>query len=421
MRSVTLKWIMLLLTVLVGLILLVQLYWLNRVYNYEQKEFNNNVVKSIRGLFEDMHLNDSPGSHLHKFIEHLNPNVFLIQVDTIPRKDSLAYYIRNEFEDFNVFTDCKIAAYSDSSGNFIYETYLPSPASEHTQYVGIDFPVVKRNYPYLYLFFPHRQQYIIRQLNFWIVTSILLLLALIGFAASIFYFYRQKFLNEVQKDFVNNFTHEFKTPLAVIKLAAGVLNNAHITEQPDRLKKYSNIITERTEHLETQVEKLLKTARTDQQELLPEKTSFAPNNIIMDVVRDMDPLIRQTNSRIELQLEKSNRFISADESQIGMVLVNLLENAIKYSREPHVIITTASDNGHYSISVKDNGIGIEKKHLKHLFKKFFRVPTGNIHNVKGFGLGLNFVKKVIDAHNGKIIVNSLPGIGTEFRIVLPAP
>jgi len=224
----------------------------------------------------------------------------------------------------------------------------------------------------------------------------------------------------VQKDFLNNFTHEFKTPLAVMKLAAGVLNSPPITEQPERLKKYSGIIAQQTEHLQAQVEKLLKTASTDQHELPLEKVAFIPNNIIKDVMKDMDPLIQQTNTRIEFKQEKENKSIYADESNIAMVIVNLVENAIKYSREPYVIITTTAENGHYYISVKDNGIGIEKKYIKQLFKKFFRVPTGNVHNVKGFGLGLNFVKKVIDAHKGKIAVNSIPGIGTEFKITLPA-
>ncbi len=416
---------MLTLTLLVGAIILVQLYWINRVYNYEQKEFNTNVIKSIRGLCEDMELDDSPGTQIMELIERPTLNSFVLQVDTIPQRDSLIYFMASEFKDFDVFTDCNMAVYSDSINNYLYQVYMPTPASNlvqgnnHPRPIAVDLPMYPRRFPYIHLNFPHRQQYIIHQLNFWIVTSVLLLLVLIGFAASLFYFYRQKFLNEVQKDFVNNFTHEFKTPLAVMKLAAGVLNNGSIAEQPERLKKYSSIMAEQTEHLQGQVEKLLKTASSEYYELPLEKTSFIPNDITMDVIKDMDPLIRQTNTRIELNLENEDKSIRADESHIAMVLVNLIENAIKYSREPHVIITTATENGHYTISVKDNGIGIERKYIKLLFRKFFRVPTGNVHDVKGFGLGLNFVKKVIDAHNGKIIVNSLPGIGTEFKIVLP--
>lgn len=425
MRSATLKWMLLMLTILVGIILVVQLYWINQVYYYEQKEFNTNVVKSIRGVCEDMKIDDNPGTQLQKLIERPNPNSFLVRIDSLPQKDSLINFFYSEFEDFNVFTDCKLAVYSDTAGRYLYQAYLPTAAStqvqatNHPHFTEIDLPQITRKYAYIHLYFPHRQQYIIHQLNFWIVTSVLLLLVLIGFAASMFYFYKQKFLNEVQKDFVNNFTHEFKTPLAVMKLAAGVLTTPSITEQPERLKKYGTIIAQQTEHLQTQVERLLKTARTDQHTLPLEREIFVPNNIIKDVLRDMDPLVKQTNTRIEFIQEENNTSISADESNIAMVIVNLVENSIKYSKEPHVIITTAAGNGHFSISVKDNGIGIEKKYIGQLFKKFFRVPTGNVHNVKGFGLGLNFVKKVIDAHNGKIIVNSIPGIGTEFKIILP--
>jgi two-component system, OmpR family, phosphate regulon sensor histidine kinase PhoR len=231
MRSATLKWMMLSLTILVGIILLVQLYWIIKVYNFEQKEFNTNVVKSIRGVCEDMELDDNPGTQIQKLIERPNPNTFLIQIDTIPQKDSLVYFLSNEFDDFNVFTDCKMAVYSDISKKYLYQVYLPTAATtqsqttSHALFTPVDLPLFNKGYDYIHLYFPHRQQYIIHQLNFWIVTSVLLLMVLIGFAASIFYFYKQKFLNEVQKDFVNNFTHEFKTPLAVMKLAAGVLNS----------------------------------------------------------------------------------------------------------------------------------------------------------------------------------------------------
>jgi two-component system, OmpR family, phosphate regulon sensor histidine kinase PhoR len=426
MRSATLKWMLLFLTLLVAIILVVQLYWINQVYYYEQKEFNTNVVKSIRGVFEDLRINDNPGIQLQKLIERPHPNSFVIRINTIPQRDSLVNFLYTEFEDFNVFTDCKLAFFSDVEQQYVFQAYLPTAtstqlqASNHPRFTKIDLPVIPKNYSYIHLFFPHRQQYIIHQLNFWIITSVLLLLVLVGFASSMFYFYRQKFLNEVQKDFVNNFTHEFKTPLAVMKLAAGVLSSPPIIEQPERLKKYSAIIAQQTEHLQNQVDRLLKTARTDQHELPLEKAVFVPNNIIKDVLKDMDPLVKQTNTRIEFIPEKGDLSINADESNIAMVVLNLVENAIKYSREPHVIITTSVENGCYCVSIKDNGIGIEKKYITQLFKKFFRVPTGNVHNVKGFGLGLNFVKKVIDAHKGKITVNSIPGIGTEFKISLPA-
>lgn len=419
MRSATLKWIIFLSTIVVAVIVSVQLYWLNKIYLLEQKQFNTNVVKSIRGLLEDMQLDENAGIQLEKLIEHPDQNTFLIQLDTIPRKDSLLYYLAIELEDFEILADCKVGVFDKNLQKYAFEVYLPTAASHQRFNTGIDLPLIKRSYSYIHLLFPHREKYVLGQLSFWIVATIFLLITLIAFSISLFYLYRQKTLNEVQKDFVNNFTHEFKTPLAVIKLAADVLINPSITSQPDRLMKYGRIVKDQTEHLQYQVERLLKTATSDRQSLQLEKKEILINEIIKDVLHQVDPMIVEKKVKIDLDLDDNDPMIKADRKHIGMVLVNLVENAIKYSTNPHVIIKTNSDNGDYSISVKDNGVGIEKKYIKHLFKRFFRVPTGNVHNVKGFGLGLNFVKKVIDSHHGKIIVNSLPGIGTEFKIVLP--
>ncbi len=419
MRSVTVKWMMLIASLLVAVIIVVQLYWLNKVYSYEQKQFNSNVVRSIRGLLEDIDLADYPATDLHRIIQHPDPNSFLVVIDSIPPKDTLVFYMTNELEDFEVSADCKIGVYSDSTDKYLYETYLPTAASREPMKANVVLPTIKKNYSYLYLFFPNRKQYILDQLGLWILGSILLILALLGLVASLFYLYKQKTLNEVQKDFVNNFTHEFKTPLAVMKLASDVLTSPTITQQPDRLKKYGSIIQEQTAHLQGQVEKLLKTVTTDAHELKLEISNFSPNDVVKNVIQLLDPLIKERHARIEFQLEENNLHINADESHMSMVLVNLIENSIKYSKDPLVILTTVQENGSFIISVKDNGIGIDKKYIPLLFKKFFRVPTGDVHNVKGFGLGLNFVKKVIDAHNGKIVVSSLPGIGTEFKILLP--
>ena len=420
MRSATLKWIVLVSTLLVAVIVIVQLYWLNKVYSFEERQFNTNIVKSVRGLFEDMELADSPALELKKLIEQKNSNTFLVRIDSIPPKDTLKYYLTNELQDFDVMADCMLSVYDDSLNKFVYEDYIPTATSKNPLTSGSrNVAVITKEYPYILLYFPHREQYILSELSFWLAASILLLISLVGFAASLFYLYKQQTLNEIQKDFVNNFTHEFRTPLAVIKLAADVLINPSILKQPERLKKYSSIVKEQTEHLQHQVDRLLKTATSDNNKLQLEKELFTLNDLVNDVLHQIDPMIREKEVKIELDLEEDNIQIFADRSHIAMVLVNLLENAIKYSDRPHVVIKTAGQNDGFSISVKDNGVGIEKKYTKHLFKKFFRVPTGNVHNVKGFGLGLNFVKKVVDTHKGKIIVNSLPGIGTEFKILLP--
>jgi two-component system, OmpR family, phosphate regulon sensor histidine kinase PhoR len=424
MRSTTLKWIVLSATLLAAIVVTVQLYWLKKVYSFEQRQFNVNVVKSIRGVFEDLEMNDQAGIIQKDLIDAPADNYFWFKADTIPQRDSLAFYLQDEFADFGVLTDCNLAAYSAVDKKFVYEEFIAAPAS---RYAGIkppvqDLPVFSQDHDdHILLYFPHRQEYVLEQMDFWIVSTVVLFLALIGLAASLFYFYRQKFLAETQKDFVNNFTHEFKTPLAVMKIAADVLSQGTITQKPERLERYAAIIRNQTEHLQQQVERLLRTASIETNDLPIIKEDFDPQLLIEQAIGKMQPLIEQKNARIELKMEVLNGMgtIHADKAHLELAVVNLLENALKYSTEPHIVVEAGHLEDDFFISVKDNGVGIEKQYLKNIFKKFYRVPTGDIHDVKGFGLGLNFVKRIIDAHKGKIKVHSLPGIGTEFRLFIP--
>jgi two-component system phosphate regulon sensor histidine kinase PhoR len=419
MRSSTLKWIVLSTTLLISTIVIVQLYWLKKVYSLEQHQFNTNVVKGIRGVFEDLEMNDNPAMNLHDLIDNPDPNYFLFKADTIPEKDSLTHYLRKEFEDFDVLTDCKLGAYNSRSGKYIYEEYIPSPASRYPVQSVNDLAVFTESFDHILLYFPHRSKYIIGQMGLWIVSSAALFLTLIGLAISLFYFYRQKFLTEIQKDFVNNFTHEFKTPLAVMKIAADVLAQDTILQQPNRLERYTAIIKNQTEHLQNQVARLLRIASTENSKLPIEKENIEALQLIEQAINKVQPLIDERRAKVELKMGDDRANLFADKAHLELAVVNLLENALKYSDEPRIVIETGKDENDFFISVKDNGIGIEKKYFKNIFKKFYRVPTGDVHNVKGFGLGLNFVKRIIDAHHGKIKVNSLPGIGTEFRLFIP--
>jgi two-component system phosphate regulon sensor histidine kinase PhoR len=419
MRSSTLKWIVLTTTLLIAAIIVVQLYWLKKVYSLEQRQFNINVVKAIRGVFEDLEMNDNPAMNLQDLIANPDPNYFFFKADTIPEKDSLTFYLRKEFEDFDVLTDCKLGAYSKTAGKYVYEEYIPSPASRYAVQSVSDLTVFDTNFDHIVLFFPHRSNYILDEMGLWIVSSIALLITLISLAVSLFYFYRQKFLAEIQKDFVNNFTHEFKTPLAVMKIAADVLSQSTIIDQPNRLERYAEIIKDQTEHLQNQVARLLRVASAEKNELPIEKEDVAAYQLIEQAINKVQPLIEERNAKVELKMEDEDIQIYGDKAHLELAVVNLLENALKYSDEPKIVIETGKSENDFFISVKDNGIGIEKKYFKNIFKKFYRVPTGDVHNVKGFGIGLNFVKRIIEAHNGKIKVHSLPGIGTEFRLFIP--
>ncbi len=420
MKSTTLKWILMSITIIIALIIISQLFWLKRVYTLEEQHFNSGVVKSIRGLFEDVKIADNPAFQVKQIVEVIDVNTYLVKLDSIPNKDSLYHHLSNEFEDFDVWTDCNVGVFSAKKNNFVYQFYLSTAASSFPQNTVVNLFPIKKKYDYLILNFPHRSTYIIHEMLFWIVTAVVLLLVLIGLSMSIVYLYKQKFLNELQKDFVNNFTHEFKTPLAVMKIASDVLIQPSITNQPARLLKYGMVIKEQTEHLQNQVERLLNTATGDNKYIIVNKQPCSLNELIEHAIEQLEPLIHEKKCEIYFSKYPENIILNADRVHLQLVIINLIENGIKYSNaKPYIAIAIAQeDNGQYSISIKDKGIGIEEKNFKYLFQKFYRVPTGNVHHVNGFGLGLNFVKKIIEAHDGKIIVKSVPGIGSEFKIFI---
>ncbi len=202
-----------------------------------------------------------------------------------------------------------------------------------------------------------------------------------------------------------------------MKIASDVLEQKNILHQPDRLSRYAGIIKDQTEHLQSQVERLLKASAIENKKLPIAKEMIDAQQLIEQALNKVQPLVEEKNAKVELKVE--NEKIQADEAHLELAVVNLLENALKYSPEPHIVVETGKNETDFFISIKDNGVGIEKKYIKNIFKKFYRIPTGNVHNVKGFGMGLNFVKRIIDAHDGKIKVTSLPGIGTEFKLLIP--
>src|SRR4029077_11569236 len=226
---------------------------------------------------------------------------------------------------------------------YVYEDYIPTTASGFHVTPVLGLPVYSQDYDHILLYFPHRSQYILGEMNFWIISSVALFLALIGLAISLFYFYRQKFLAEVQKDFVNNFTHEFKTPLAVIRIASDVLAQNDISQKPERLIRYASIIQNQTTHLQNQVEKLLKSASAENKKFPIDKENVQPAKLIEQALNKLQPLIEQKKALIELKVENYETNIHADEGHLELAIINILENALKYSSSPHIVVETGKE------------------------------------------------------------------------------
>lgn len=419
MRSSTTRLLILLLAVTIAAIIALQAHWLQKTYAFEKNEFNTAIIKSIRGVYEDIALTNDPGTNLSALIEHPNPNSFLFSIDTIPLKDSLNYYLKNELEDFDVFTDCRVAVYDPGKNAFVYDSFLATTNPTVKGNTGTGLQPIKKEYAYVYLFFPKRNSYIISQMNAWILTSSLLLLLLIGFSLVIYYLFRQKFLNEIQKDFINNVTHEFSTPLMVIDLSTDALSKPSVIAQPEKITKYATSIRHQSEYLKKHIQNLIHTVVAEQYSFAIHKTAVVPNELIRQAVIQLDPILQDKNGTIELDLEQGQRSIFADADNLYLAFFNIINNSLKYAHQPKVTIETKVSGLHYLISIKDNGIGIESSDLKKIFRKFYRAQKGNLHNSKGLGLGLYFTKKIILLHDGDIAVQSIPGVGTNFTIELP--
>jgi two-component system, OmpR family, phosphate regulon sensor histidine kinase PhoR len=256
-----------------------------------------------------------------------------------------------------------------------------------------------------------------------IVSAIVFtLLIMTAFYLTVRTMLRQKKLSEIKNDFINNMTHEFKTPLATISLAVDALRNEKVVSDKEKMTYFSTIIKEENKRMNRQVETILKAALMDKQEVQLLLRPLHAHQVIKDVVENFTLQLEEKNGKAEVLLNAENDFIDADEVHFSNLIINLIDNAIKYSKEdqpPIIKITTQSTPKSIVIVIEDNGIGMNKETVKRVFEKFYRAHTGNIHNVKGFGLGLSYVKTMVEAHGGEIKVDSVLGKGSTFTMEFP--
>jgi two-component system phosphate regulon sensor histidine kinase PhoR len=254
-----------------------------------------------------------------------------------------------------------------------------------------------------------------------LMGSGVLLLIMIGcFYIAMMTIIKQKKLAEIKNDFINNMTHEFKTPISTISLATQLIQEEPQAAKSESILRYLGIIKDENIRLGQQVERVLQTAQMEREEIVLKKKSIDLHALIQQVADMNAPLLQTHQGTLDLHLEADEHQLVADEVHLANVLNNLLDNAIKYSPEaPTIDIQTRSDSQGLHIQVKDQGMGMQKEVLSAVFEPFYRVPTGNVHNVKGFGLGLSYVKKIVEAHGGSVQVSSKLGVGSTFEITIP--
>ncbi|MDD4225336.1 MAG: HAMP domain-containing sensor histidine kinase [Mariniphaga sp.] len=380
--------------------------------------------------FDQLHeLNLDQERRREQWLKDLNWSNYKILLEDRPlqeRVDStlLAGAIADVFKESGIDLDYKYAVRSTNLGQdrFIMgnKDYDPVRKKEYTSLLfPYDFAGQQPNY--LYVYFPKRSGFLLRATGFTIIPTIILTGLLIAiFAYAILVIFRQKKLSQIKNDFINNMTHELKTPISTISLASQMLEDGSVTNTPKTIEHISRIINQESKRLSFQVEKVLQMAVFNEGRLKLKFKEFDMNKTLSNVLNNFELRVKSKNGILHADISPGIVLVRGDEVHLTNVIFNLLDNAVKYSGEtPEISVSTEDKNAHFIVSVSDNGIGIPKEHLDQIFDRFYRVPTGNVHNVKGFGLGLSYVKKIVELHNGKIKVDSVVNKGTKFSIFLP--
>lgn len=343
------------------------------------------------------------------------------------RADSgkVATYLRMELANNGLDLPFEFAVVN-RQGAAVYHSagYMPEQVGNDNMFVQTLFPNDTRNLMYyLKVYFPTKRDYIMSSLNYIIPAFIMTFVLLVVFVITIYLIFRQKKLTDMKNDFINNMTHEFKTPISTISLAAQMLNDSSVRKSSNMLEHISNVINDETKRLRFQVEKVLQMSMFERQKATLKLQDVDANTIVENIIHTFKIKVEKYGGHIEAVLKAEQSIIHVDEMHFTNVIFNLLDNAVKYRREDESLklsVTTRDVScGRLEVTVADNGIGIRREDLKKIFEKFYRVPTGNLHDVKGFGLGLAYVNKMVRELGGQITVESELGQGTRFIITLP--
>ena len=398
-------------------IIVVQIYWLQMFWTTTEHQFDKNIQDALKSVAENIITYNGHNLPNQNPVKKLSSDYYVVNTEDLIDAYILEYYLKNEFNQFNIYTDFEYAIYDCSNDKMIYGNYVSlSNHINNLENMKIsEFPKYENFLYYFGIYFPTKETYLGDNMKIWSIFSFILLLAVVFFAYSIFIILQQKRLSELQKEFINNMTHEFKTPISTINISADVISDPKIIQNPERLLIYASIIKQENKRLNHQVEKVLQITKIEKGILELNKEYFNLNQVLEDVVIKRKSNCLHNNLNFKLDLSKTKE-IFADKLHFTNIIFNLLDNSIKYNPHKKLLITikTYQKKENITLSIKDDGIGISKNFQKKIFDKFFRIPTGNIHNIKGFGLGLYYVKTICDAHKWSIKLDNEIKKGCNF-------
>ena len=403
-------------------IVITQLLWVVDAHHLREELFNQRVkvaMKSVSTQILDAQI-DSSAKYLLSPCDTLAfGNKPIEEVIDAELLDSLLQY---ELMCMGIEGSYQYGVFNDRDSSFILGPYKGHENSLlFTPHIVSLTCIYKDDVYFLGVLFPFLERKLMYEMTFLIVLSLLFLIVLsTSFYIVIRLMYRQKQLSEIKSDFINNMTHEFKTPIATISISSEMLLKSEVNKFPYKTKRYATVIFDENARLQKQVDQVLQLSVLEKGEFNVKMKELDVHRIIRKTAVHFSEKAQQRGGQINTQLEADIHQINADKTHLSNIIANLLDNAIKYTPEdPEIWLKTHNEGKNLILTVSDNGIGISAENQKHIFKKLYRVPTGNIHDVKGFGLGLFYVKTMVEAHGGNIKVKSDLNKGTTFIITLP--
>ncbi len=395
-----------------------QLYWMDKAFDVREREFSDRVNMALRSVAEEIMSMNKDSSDVPP-VRQLSSNYFVVSTNDTLHPYLLESLLDNEFRSRNLKTNFEYSIYDCFTDSMVYGGFVTLTDRPIKETARPAIPKWDRDSHYFGVYFPDRQGYLLSQMSIWLFSSGILLVVIIFFAYTLWVILKQKRLSEIKNDFINNMTHEFKTPISTISASAELLRSGGLGNDRDKQGRYYQMISDESNRLKLQVEKVLQMAQFDRNEIDLNLLSVDVHTLIEKAVGGVQFLLDGRKGTVILHLDARGPELKVDELHFTNIIRNLLDNAIKYCADaPEILITTSDVKGGISIAVKDNGIGLDSTQRKQVFNKFYRVPTGNVHNVKGFGLGLYYVRSMVEAHNGTIDVESA-GTGSTFTIFIP--
>jgi two-component system phosphate regulon sensor histidine kinase PhoR len=402
-----------------GAVIAGQIFWVKNAYNLQEDQFNKRVFVALSDVVLQIRVMNKD-SAITEPVKQVANNYFIANINDTPPPYLLEDLLKDQFLESDLTEDFEYGIYDCFTDSIVFGSRISfdeTRARTHAEQIH-NLKEFQPDGHYFGVFFPNKTTIILKQLDFWFYSSIIILLIAIFFSYTIAVILKQKKLSEIKADFVNNMTHELKTPISTIGLSAEAIVNPAVSSNPERLAQYANIIRNEANRMRDQVEKVLQTATLTPNKVNMNWEILDLHEIVLRAQETYSVRISELEGSIKNELNATNSKIKGDIVHITNVIYNLLDNACKYcENEPQIRILTKTVGSEIHLTIEDNGIGIKPQHIKFIFDKFYRVPTGNLHDIKGFGLGLFYVRTILKAHHAKISVESNFGKGSIFTII----